>query len=100
MTIEIYHSENSMFKFIRGIDDIIKESYTCVYKYTKHYRSKISAKEILEDVFSTFNIAKPKDYKLRSMHTGDIVKLNGDYHLCKSIGWEKLEKDTIEEMCI
>ena len=46
--------------------------------------------EILEELFTMFNINHPEDFKGRSMSTSDIVLLNNQYYYCDSYGWKKI----------
>ena len=45
---------------------------------------------ILDELFSEFNIAHPKNYHGRSMSTSDVVVLDGVKYYCDSIGWKKI----------
>ena len=46
---------------------------------------------ILESIFQILNIDKPKDYNLRSLSVGDVVKLeNGNAYLVCPVGWKQV----------
>ena len=45
---------------------------------------------ILDELFSEFNIAHPKNYHGRSMSTSDVVVLDGVMYYCDSFGWQKI----------
>ena len=45
---------------------------------------------ILDELFSEFNIAHPKNYHGRSMSMSDVVVLDGVKYYCDSIGWKKI----------
>ena len=45
---------------------------------------------ILDELFSEFNIAHPKNYHGRSMSTSDVVILDGVMYYCDSFGWQKI----------
>lgn len=45
---------------------------------------------ILDELFSEFNIAHPKNYHGRSMSTSDVVVLDGVMYYCDSFGWKKI----------
>lgn len=100
MKIKIFHSKDSMFRLIRNISDIDKEKYSLAYQYDKDYAKCKEVKDILEEVFDKFNVNMPRDYRNRSLCSGDIINLDSDYYLCKSIGWLKLDEDIIKRMCI
>ena len=45
---------------------------------------------VLDELFTEFNIAHPKNYHGRSMSTSDVVELDGVKYYCDSIGWVKI----------
>lgn len=63
-------------------------------RYKKVYEGNLEMTgpdiEILEKLFTMFNINHPEDFKGRSMSTSDIVLLNDQYYYCDSYGWEKI----------
>lgn len=47
--------------------------------------------EICEYLFYAFNIdSRPDNRLFRSMSVGDIIEVNGDVYICRSIGFEKV----------
>lgn len=46
---------------------------------------------ILDQLFTTFNLNHPKDFRGHSLSVSDIVKLNDEYFFCDDFGWKKLE---------
>lgn len=45
---------------------------------------------ILEKVYTIFNTAHPAGYCGRSLSVGDVVKLEGNFYLCASIGFQRV----------
>lgn len=50
----------------------------------------------LEDIYLTFNMIRPEDYRGRSLSVSDIVELVGNdeecgFYFCDSLGWKKLK---------
>ena len=75
----------------RGLDRIDNVDLN---RYEKVYEGNIemtgSDFKILEELFTMFNINRPKDYNGRSMSTSDIVLLNNNYYYCDRVGWKIL----------
>ena len=46
----------------------------------------------LEDLFQTFNINHPADFKGHSLSVSDVVELDGRYWYCDSVGWLDITK--------
>lgn len=48
--------------------------------------------EVLERLFETFNINRPKDYNARSLSVSDVVKIRRKdttrYYYCDNMGWK------------
>ena len=78
------------------------------------YKSALTGKEAAEEVFhltnapeemldeNQKNLLKKLNFKGPSLSVGDIVRVEPivrtslpEYYLCKSVGWEKFEGDTI-----
>lgn len=47
--------------------------------------------EVLENLFTKFNINRPEDFKGHSMSMSDIVVLNGQKFYCDSIGFKRVD---------
>ena len=47
--------------------------------------------EVLEELFTIFNIKRPEDFHGHSMSVSDIVKIDGKHWYCDSIGWKEVE---------
>lgn len=45
---------------------------------------------ILEDLFYTFNVNHPEDFKGHSMSVSDVVYLDGKYYYTDSIGFKEV----------
>jgi len=46
--------------------------------------------KILDQLFVTFNVNHPEDFRGHSLSVSDIVELDGVNYYCDDIGWEKL----------
>lgn len=71
--------------------------------YEQVYNGEVDAKdgqsmtEVLEKIYTTFNIYHPADFKGHSLSTSDIVMIDGKYYYCDEYGWEEVfKKQTIE----
>ena len=50
-----------------------------------------STYDMLEDLFQKFNIARPDDFRGRSMSVSDVVVINNKYpYYCDTIGWKEV----------
>ena len=45
---------------------------------------------ILEDLFYTFNVNRPKDFRGHSMSVSDVIYLDGKYYYTDSIGFKEV----------
>lgn len=64
--------------------------YKLVWEDEVEYVDGAVEEAILDFLFTTFNIAHPKNYHGRSMSTSDVVELDGTKYYCDSFGWEKI----------
>ncbi len=62
------------------------ELYECVWK------GSVTAND-LEDIYRIFNVAHPQDYKAPSLSVSDVVKVDGKFYFCDSIGFRKIDFD-------
>ena len=64
--------------------------------YEKVYEGEIETGRYIEgtldNIFTKFNIDRPKDFKGHSLSVSDIVILNGEKFYCDSFGWKKLQE--------
>lgn len=44
----------------------------------------------LDEIFTKFNISKPKDFIGHSLSVSDIVYIDDSYYYCDSFGWTKI----------
>lgn len=63
--------------------------------YDKVYEAEYTGGEtetndILEDLFTIFNISKPEGFKGRSLSVSDIVVVDGVPYYCDIFGFEKI----------
>ena len=55
----------------------------------------------LEDAFAEFNAGSSRECpefleaRIRSLSVGDLVRWNGNWYICKSIGWEKMTEEAV-----
>ncbi len=62
-------------------------------KYNKVYTSTIDdgkTLEVLERIFTKFNIGRPDDFKGHSLSVSDVVELNGDFFYCDRYGFKNI----------
>jgi hypothetical protein len=100
MNIKLYQLEERYFLsqllIIDAKDMQPKNHYKKVYEFTIVDLKKTEL-ELLENLFEMFNVDHPEDFKGRSMSSTDVIEIDGQLYLCKSMGWEKIEwkKDEI-----
>lgn len=60
--------------------------------------------DLLEMVFDQWNSGSPNECELfrnsniRSLSVGDVVCINGRYHMCKSLGWKEITPEEVNEL--
>ncbi len=68
-----------------GAEAISPNDYNCVYE------GKIASGDtgdVLESLFTRFNVEIPDDYRGRSLSVSDIVVLGDTAYYCDSVGWK------------
>lgn len=68
--------------------------------YNEVYNGEIvsdNGDNILENLFTIFNLHHPKDFHGHSLSVSDIVKIDDTYYYCDSLGWKKLSSEVIKE---
>lgn len=76
----------SLFKF---------SDYKITYEgIHSHSECECDDVELLEALFTKFNVARPKDFMGHSMSVSDVIKLDDKYYYCDITGW----KDITEEV--
>jgi hypothetical protein len=80
---------------VKKYGKVDKNNYDLVYE--EKAVSDFSDLQLLEKLFTQFNVNHPENYKVRSLSVSDIVILdNSKVYYCDSIGWEILDnKDWI-----
>lgn len=87
-------NENIMFS---SLDFLKKQNVkVTIDKYNQvwegeHITSSDDTMEILDEIYTDFNIRRPKDFKGHSLSTSDVVKLDDKYYYCDSYGWVELK---------
>ena len=70
--------------------DLSLDDYDVVYE--DEIESGRYIENTLENIFTKFNIDRPKDFKGHSMSVSDIVMIGGEYWYIDSFGFKKLNK--------
>lgn len=63
--------------------------YDKVYE-AEYTGSETETNDILEDLFTIFNISKPEDFKGRSLSVSDIVVVDGVPYYCDLFGFKEI----------
>ena len=82
---KIYESWDFLEKYCGGFDFSL---------YQKTYEGEEEGEndfDILEKLFTKFNINHPADFFGHSMSVSDVVILNGKKYYCDSIGWKEIK---------
>jgi hypothetical protein len=64
----------------------------------------MSSADILERVFAEWNDGSGQECEMfirsqkRSLSVGDVVCVNGRYHMCKSFGWKEITAEEVNEL--
>lgn len=64
--------------------------YKLVWEGEEETMEDTDNEAILDLLFTTFNVAHPKNYHGRSMSVSDVVELDGVKYFCDSFGWVKI----------
>ena len=81
------------FAPLRWIDEVNLDNYIQVYSDDVPYDKSVEM--FLEYLFKKFNLDRPIDFGGHSMSVSDIVKINGKYYFCDSIGWKNIDINEI-----
>lgn len=118
ITYKIYQIKNDSDEAIRYMFTdfrTLQRLNLCIdgNNYEKVYEGKVKPVTenhiyILDDLYKTFNINHPSDYRARSLSVSDIVVLNKQgkesAYFCDSFGWKELgqysQKHGIEKLCV
>ena len=79
------------FAPLRWIDEVNLNNYVQVYSDEVEYSDTVEM--FLEYLFKKFNLDHPNDFGGHSMSVSDIVKVDGKFYFCDSIGWKHIEFD-------
>lgn len=95
---EIYQLEcveENHGRIFASYDEVIKyfgEVKRDGYRFVYGFEGFASGKEpTLDDIFYTFNVHRPDDFKGHSLSVSDVVKTPEGYFYCDSFGWKKLD---------
>ena len=66
------------------------EDYKVVYEGETNLDEKLDDIDILENLFSKFNMRRPEDFLGHSLSVSDIVSLNGVLYYCDNFGWKEI----------
>ena len=76
------------FAHLDWIDEVKASNYREVYS---GYIEGDDVYAVLEVLFTIFNVKHPEDFIGHSLSVSDVVKIDGKYYYCDSIGWEEVE---------
>ena len=79
------------FAPLRWIDEVNMKNYVQVYSDEVPYDKSVEM--FLEYLFKKFNLDRPNDFVGHSISVSDIVKVDGKYYFCDSIGWKNIKFD-------
>ena len=82
---KIYESWDFLEKYCGGFDFSL---YQKIYEGEEEGENNF---DILEKLFTKFNINHPSDFSGHSMSVSDVVILNGKKYYCDSIGWKEIK---------
>lgn len=87
--LQIKDWQNNPYVF-RGFSTAQKYGFSLA-DYEVVYEGELEGDNILEQLFNMFNIARPEDYKGRSMSISDVVEIEGKYYYCDPIGFKEIK---------
>ena len=79
------------FAPLRWIDEVNMKNYVQVYSDEVPYDKSVEM--FFEYLFKKFNLDRPNDFGGHSISVSDIVKVDGKYYFCDSIGWKNIKFD-------
>ena len=79
------------FAPLHWIDEVNLNNYIQIYSDEVEYSDTVEM--FLEYLFKKFNLDHPNDFGGHSMSVSDIVKVDGKFYFCDSIGWKHIEFD-------
>jgi hypothetical protein len=83
------HERDLMFRRLENIGAVDLGKYAAIYEGDVDGQDD---ETVLEDLFRTFNIDHPADFRAPSMSVGDIVMLDRSrLWFCDSFGWVELK---------
>ena len=77
------------FTPLEWVDKVDLNRYTEVW--TGKTNDSENVYEILEHLFTVFNINRPENFHGHSLSVSDIIEINNKYYYCDSIGWVEIE---------
>jgi hypothetical protein len=89
--LQLKDLENCKYAFLWW--DKAKDKFD-INDYEVVYSGKVPADkntmQILDNLFTKFNIDHPDDFTGHSLSVSDVVDLDGEKYYCDSIGWVKI----------
>ena len=67
--------------------------YEVVYEGELNLSRKMDIFDILETLFTKFNIDRPEDFHGHSMSVSDLVELEGELYYVDSVAFQKVSKN-------
>ena len=99
-SFDIFQMDDSAYLFcsyenaIKSGNKLVISDYKNIYSGTINKEGR-SIEQILEEIYTIFNIAHPKDYKGRSLSVSDVVAIRYDaevsYYYVDSFGFAELD---------
>jgi hypothetical protein len=80
--------------------DAVKDEFS-LDDYKRVYSGKLpddtmDDQEILEEMYTKFNVNRPDDYRARSVSVSDVIELIRDgtskYYYCDNMGWKLIKE--------
>ena len=74
------------------------------HKFNVYADSSVTDETMLEKIFAWFNHGSGKECpkfiekKMRSLSVNDCVRLNSQWYQCRSVGWEKVTEEFVDEL--
>ena len=62
-------------------------------KYNKVYGGEIEdgkTTDVLERIYTKFNVGRPQDFRGHSLSVADVVELDGSFYFCDSYGFKQI----------
>lgn len=91
--VKIYqlNSKNEVARNLMFTSYRMAKKYTSIDLYNMVWEGEFPSTYELDDIFCTFNINHPKDFRGHSLSVSDVVEVDGKFYYCDSCGWALLD---------